>query len=337
MRRKLLPTLFVLLLLPLAAASAQEIVSGPRAVAAELVKDLGTVFRGDPAKHVFTLRNEGGETLEIVEVKPTCGCTVAKFDRRIAPGESGSIEAVVDTEKIRGAIAKSIQVFTNDPSNPKISLVIKANVRARVEAEPGYARFLAVEGEGEQTSSQTVWAPGRADFEIVKVVSPYRFVTADFRRAEAGDGRARKGEAEWRIDLTLKANAPSGALADHLQVHTNHPQEKVLKIPVSGFVRPVLTVTPRIADFGRRELTGPQTASLEIKNLGSAAVSLGEVASSVEGLEAAVEPVEDGRHYKVVLTLSPAMAKGPFTGKLTIATSSTRLPQLEVDVKGVVL
>lgn len=331
------PALVALAPLALAGLLQAQPKAAPQAVVPGSVVDVGAIAKGDPVKHTFEIRNEGTAPLKITRVKPTCGCTVAKYDRRIAPGATGSVEAVVETEKIRGAIAKTVHVLTNDPDNPKISLVIKANVKARIEADPGYARFIAVQGEGAQTSTQTVWAPGRSDFEVVRVVSPYRFVTADFRRAAEGEGKAGRGEPEWSIDLTLAANAPAGALADHLQVHTNHPQQKVLEIPVSGFVRPVLTVTPRIADFGRRELTEPQTASLEIKNLGAAAVSLGEVASTVEGLEAAVEPLEEGRRYKVVLTLSPSMAKGPFTGKLTIATTSSRLPRLEVDVKGVVL
>jgi hypothetical protein len=142
---------------------------------------------------------------------------------------------------------------------------------------------------------------------------------------------------QWKVDIALSANAPIGPLADFVVVHTDHPEKETLRIPISGFVRPVLTVTPRIADFGRRDLSEPQQASLEIKNLSSGEVSLEEATTDLDGLEAEIEAVEEGRRYVVVLTLKPGAAKGPFEGTLTINTSSNRQPVLEVSVKGVVL
>ena len=81
----------------------------------------------------------------------------------------------------------------------------------------------------------------------------------------------------------------------------------------------------------------PQSANLEIKNLGSEAVELGEVSTDLEGLEAQIETLEEGHLYKVVLTLNPGFPKGAFAGTVTIETSSSRQPQVQVTVRGVVL
>ena len=35
-------------------------------------------------------------------VRPTCGCTVADFDREIAPGKTGYIKAKLDTRDFSG-------------------------------------------------------------------------------------------------------------------------------------------------------------------------------------------------------------------------------------------
>ncbi|TNF72802.1 MAG: DUF1573 domain-containing protein, partial [Acidobacteria bacterium] len=51
----------------------------PRAVVPETIKDFGTVQRGDRLAHRFVIRNDGDAILEITEVKPACGCTVAEF------------------------------------------------------------------------------------------------------------------------------------------------------------------------------------------------------------------------------------------------------------------
>ena len=309
----------------------------PRAVVRESVKDFGRVPRGDSLSHSFVIRNDGDAMLEITEVKPSCGCTVAQFDRTIAPGESGEIRTVLDTSSFKGPIAKSVQVFTNDATNPKLNLVIKANIRAFVEAEPGYARFIAVQGESAQSSTQIVWSPNRDDLAVLGVNSPYPFVKVNYREAAPEEKRAGASGRQWKVDITLSSSAPTGPLADFVVVRTNHPEKPSFQLPLSGFVRPVLTVTPRIADFGRRELDEPQRASLEIKNMGSENVELGEMTTDLEGLEAEIEALEEGKLFRVDLTLSPGLAKGPFEGMLTIHTSSDRQPVLEVRVKGVAL
>lgn len=312
--------------------------NAPAAYVVEPIVDFGVVMKGKPIQHAFVIRNEGAATLRITEVKPACGCTVADYDAVIEPGAAGEVRARLDTTKFKGPLAKSIQVFTNDAETPRITLVIKANVKAAVEARPGYARFVTVYGEEQATVTQTVWAPGRDDFEISKVVSPYSYLDVGFSEGGGGgeDEAAASGK-EWRVEMTLDANAPTGPLADFVLVHTNLDDQRIFKIPITGFVRPVLSVTPRFADFGRLEITEPQVASLEIRNLGTSSVSLGEISTDLEGLATELEEIEAGKVYKVILTLSPGMPKGQFDGLVTIGTTSARQPTIEVSVRGVVL
>ena len=337
-RSSLLTVLLLVITLLSSSAGADQAgeAAAPLAFAVEPVVDFGVVMKGEPINHVFTIRNEGSATLRISEVKPACGCTVADFDAAIEPGKSGQVRARLDTSKFKGPLAKSIQVFTSDPANPRITLVIKANVKSVVEARPGYARFVTVYGEDEPSLSQTVWAPGKKDFRISKVESPYPYLDVTFAEAGGDDESSAEG-TEWRVEMTLASNAPPGPLADFVLVHTNLRDQKVFRIPVSGFVRPVLSVTPRIADFGRLEISEPQIASLEIRNQGSKQVTLSEITSSLSELVTEVEVIEAGKVYKVLLTLSPGLPKGPFEGLLTIDTNSAKQPQIEVNVKGVAL
>ncbi len=52
---------------------------GPQPVIeiAEKIKDFGTVPKGDKIHATFEVRNTGKAPLEISQVRPTCGCTVA--------------------------------------------------------------------------------------------------------------------------------------------------------------------------------------------------------------------------------------------------------------------
>ena len=321
---------FPALLFGLALIALPALAAAPRAVVDKPVVDVGAVKKGDSIRHDFVIRNAGDAPLEITEVKPSCGCTVAEFDKVIPPGASGKVSVVVETDAFGGGIAKAVTVFNNDTANPKLSLVVKANVREPVVARPGYARFVTVEGQGAEPSVQTVSAADGGSFEVLGVQSPYPFVKATHSPDESAEGR-------WRVELSLDRSAPAGPMADYVLVRTDHPEQPVVKIAVSGLVRPIISVAPRVADFGRRELAEPQSKSLEVKNLGTPDVEVTEVTSDVAGLEAEFEAVEEGRHYRINLTLTEALPKGDFEGRLTIKTSSPSRPVVEIPLRGTIL
>jgi hypothetical protein len=309
----------------------------PSAFVSESVVDLGVVTRGETAEHTFEISNEGDETLEIVEVRPTCGCTVVEYDSKIAPGATGKVVAKVDSKGLRGPIAKTVRVFTNDGRNPQIDLVIKANVRSFLEARPGYARFLAVLGEGGEPVVQTLYSDEPGELVVTTVKSPYAFVNVDFREAKEEERLSGKTGRQWIVEMSLSPDAPAGSFADFVTVEVRQPRPRRLRIPVSGFVQPVIAVLPRVADFGRKDLSTPQTAILEIKNLGEPDVTLGAIESTIAGLTPEVEVIDDGRLYRLLLTLDPGMQKGDFRGTLSIPTSSRLQPLVEDDIRGTVL
>ena len=320
---------------PLVADQAET--SAPAALALETIKDFGAVNKGQRITHEFQIRNDGDAVLQITDVRPSCGCTVAEYDKTVAPGATGKVKATVDTRNFKGGIAKAVRVFTNDAANPQIDLVIKANVKSQIEVSPGYARFIAVHGEPNAKSVQRVWSKEKPDLKILDAKSPYPHVKVSYAEATVDEREGGVSGSQWRVTVELDTDAPVGPMADYIDVTTDHPERQTIRIPVSGFVRPVLSVTPRVADFGRREVSEPQTASLEIRNMSKSAVELDEVSTDIEGIQAEIEPLEEGRLYKVLLTLEPGMKKGRFRGLVTINTSSSKQPVLEVNVKGVVL
>lgn len=309
--------------------------SGPAAIIDEPVKDVGIVESGATVTQTFTLRNEGDAPLEILEVDPDCGCTVAEYPAVIAPGASGQITAVMDVTTFVGPIAKYLKVMTNDRRNPELTLAIKAEVRPQVQIYPGYVRFLTVVGSGEESADQTVWAADIPDLEILKVRSPYRFVTVKAREATEDEERSEGQGKQWRLEVTLAANAPIGPLADHIELETNHPDRPLVRIPVSGFVRPVLAASPPFADFGRREVSAPVQASIQIKNFSDEPIEIVGVSTDLPEVEGRVEP--DGNDFYLFLTLNPGLPKGRFSGKVFVETTSSRVPRLEIEVRGIVL
>lgn len=310
----------------------------PKAVPVEPIKDLGVVPKGDKIVHDFAIRNDGDAPLEITDVRASCGCTVVDYDKSIAPGQTGKVHAEVDTVTFNGPIAKSVTVFTNDPENAQIELTVRAKVEPYIQARPGYARYITVQGEEKTgTIAQTIASPEGTSFDVVKVESPYPFLAATFREAKPEERIADAQGKQWHVEMTLSNDAPVGALADHVRITTNHPKQKLVTIPVSGFVRPVIAITPDVAEFGRIELREPLIRTLNVRNFATEPIKITSVEGNLPGLKTAIEPVQDGREYQLRLTLSPEMAKGPFNGKLTVHTDSKKKPTIEVAMHGTVI
>jgi hypothetical protein len=325
---------------PPAAAPPAATAAHPKAVAVDPIKDAGPVAKGEKLNEDFDIRNDGNAPLEITEVKPACGCTVASFDKSVAPGKSGKVHVVLETVTFTGPIAKGVTVFTNDPGNPQIELTVRAKIVPYIDMKPGYARYVIVRGEAKEgTIAQTLWAPDGSPMEIVKVESPWPYLTVGFRQAQEGERLPDVDPKikQWRVDIKLSSEAPVGPLAGYVTVHTTHARQKLVEIPVSGFVRPVVAVTPPRADFGQLEIKGPVRKTLEVRSFSTEPVKLIGVDPVGQGIETKIEPLEEGRDYVVRVTLNPGMPKGPFHNKLTIHTDSSKSPVVEVELTGTVL
>ncbi len=104
-------------------------VTVPRMSIVPETRDAGAVRKGDKVEAVFEVRNTGVAPLLISAARPSCGCTVATFDREIAPGKTGRIRASVETKNFSGPITKTITVVSNDPERPEVALTLRADVR----------------------------------------------------------------------------------------------------------------------------------------------------------------------------------------------------------------
>jgi hypothetical protein len=338
MKRHSVTAILALCAILLVAAFALADAGKPKAVAAEPIKDMGVVPKGEKVTHDFLIRNDGNAPLEITEVRPACGCTVADFDKKIAPGQSGKVHVVVDTETFSGAIAKGVTAFTNDTETPQIELTIRAEVQPVIAVDPGYARYIIVQGEPKEGKiEQTLWASDGAPMAVTKVDSPYPFLKVDFHESKPDELLPEGKGKQWKIVMRLDRDAPVGALADYVRVTTTHAKQKMVEIPISGFVRPVVAVTPPTADFGSLELKEPFKRTFVVRAFSTEPIKVTSVEGTLKGMDTQLQAVQEGREYQIHVTLKPGMAKGPFSGKLTIHTDSPKKPLLEVEVKGTVV
>jgi len=110
------------------------------------------VLEGALVAHDFIIENKGTATLQILSVKPGCGCTTASYTKEIPPGESGKISLSFNSSGYGGnTVNKRPRVETNDPDHTSITLTITGSVEKLAEIEPEKAILTGTAGEDIKT------------------------------------------------------------------------------------------------------------------------------------------------------------------------------------------
>ncbi len=109
--------------------TAQQLANAPMMRLQSNTVDFGKLPQNASADVEFFFTNEGKSDLIIRHVKSGCGCTaLMPTENVIRPGEKGSVKAQFHSGGYRGQIYKNIFVYTNDPKNAEVMLMIKGEV-----------------------------------------------------------------------------------------------------------------------------------------------------------------------------------------------------------------
>ena len=133
--------LFVIVIITVATACSQVV--SPKISVQNSAYEFGDINQGDIVNHSFAVTNTGGDVLQILDVKASCGCTAAKPDKNeLKPGESTQINVSFNSKGRKGPQTKTITVKTNDPEQPAVTLMIKGNVLVKENSESGSGAMI---------------------------------------------------------------------------------------------------------------------------------------------------------------------------------------------------
>jgi len=320
-----------------AAGESEAPTAAPKLEAAQTMAALGEVMRGDSPGHDFVLRNSGGAELRLAVGYLEGGVLVRHLDAVIPPGAQGKLRLELDTSRLAGDVRPRVVLQTNDPAQLSATFTLEAVVKSSLVVKPGYARYLYVQHESVGRIAQTLWAGDTEDFQITAAQSPYPYLGVTFREAAPEERRPEGVGKQWRVEATLAADSPVGALTGVITVTTNHPREKQVFIPVSGFVRPILAVTPPVGEFKPVSLAKPLDLSFFVRNFATEPIALSVTANPSPGISARLEPLEAGRRYNLIVTLAPELPKGLLDTQITLRSDSPKVPELTVPLRGTIL
>lgn len=317
-----------------AAGAPQTATSGkkPAIEIPRMRQDFGQVFERAKYEYAFVVRNRGNADLVIEDVRPGCGCTVAKFDKVIAPGGEGKIELVLDGSQVTGEFAKTAQVRTNDPDHPEMTLTIAGTEIPFMNVAPAGTIYL--HGRVDEAVEKTLTlSSNEKDFAlaITGVTS-----NIDDKITYKVEPSAKKGEFVLRV--AKKTGVPPSSAYGNITVKTNSEKAPETVLQVHVLAKGSISVTPQtlnygVVKFGVKGASGdPVTKTVMILKTDGQFELKGAVIDN-KNFTARIEPVEPGKQYKVEVTFVPPSktnATQREVGQLLINTSDPREPSVKV-------
>jgi hypothetical protein len=111
--------------------SKADLENAPVFKVASTTVDLGKIKGNTQNEVEFKFTNTGKNDLILRYVRASCGCTAVQQGSQgvgIKAGQSSSIKATFNSGSYKGKVTKAIYVYTNDPKNSEVVLMLNADV-----------------------------------------------------------------------------------------------------------------------------------------------------------------------------------------------------------------
>ena len=314
-------------------------------------------------KPSFRFRNGGHEPVVILSVTTTCGCTVAKFDRRpILPDSMGVIEVTFDPMNRPGSFEKEISVQTSQGGKPQ-----KLKIRGFVEERPRTVeeRFPIFVGGGVRLEDNfhafAYVEQGRPSMTALKIINTSN-KTVRLRAFEQRPSGVLRIECPERLaphaegEITLIYSVPIGAerygTVDTMVDFEINGRHSEAFISVTGIIidnrdkidhncAPKVEVMKNIVKFGAvKRHDSQRIGHFVIENKGSTPLKIRAVEVLHSTVTLSLSPgdeIEVGEKREVELRLNPLRVDyGPLVERIRIVTNDPEHPMRTLRVTAII-
>lgn len=279
----------------------------------ETTIDFGEAMEGTEVSSDFVVKNLGKGPLRLEQVRPSCGCTAAHFDKVIPPGAEGKITLKLNLRGYAGSIKKTTTVFTNDPQNPRFTLTMQGTSRAIIDVRP--SSQIAFRGMAQQMTEQVV--------ELVGMVKPFEVQRLETNLDEKIDYTIETAEPGKLYRIKVSNKIKQGTYNGYIKVYTNLPDKSDLMIRVSGYIEGEISVKPQVILIGKLDSQQPvRTARVSVISNRGKPFKLEKLTYDQTYITVTPQPLPKDAGYSLEITpnLTAIPAGGRQQTKLTIAT-----------------
>jgi hypothetical protein len=309
------------LLAPLG-AMAQD---APRIFSPEPTFDFGSQDNEGKVQHDFTIMNVGTGTLEISDVKSSCGCTVAELAKKsLGPGEETKVSATFNLSGKQGPQTKVISVSSNDPDVPVYKLELKGNAVAAIEVEPRFVNYGSVVED--TLPEQKITIKSNKDdirFNVTGAEVSESAFQAEVTTIKAGE----------HYEVTLKNVEPlqPGIAQGVINVKTDDPKRSVIPVRYHASVVGDLDIAPNQINLRYTEDGSPTQQFMRVAPGRVKEFKVLEVVTPIPDMEAEIIP-RGTNNYNIRLGKMPT--DNTLEGKeLIIRTDAPNAQEVKIPFK----
>ena len=191
--------------------------------------DLGRVKTGSNLRCVFAFQVLGSP-VEIVELRPGCGCLRPQLDRRTyQPGERGQVVLGIHTLSQRpGPKRFLLTVEVRQPEPQTVRLAVNVELFSEITVRPSNV-LVYLRGTGDLRQRIMISDRRPSSFAITEVRPSNELIQLH----HIADPTASQGQIVHAVDLTIASGFPVGTSEEVIRLRTNDVEYPQLEIPVT--------------------------------------------------------------------------------------------------------
>lgn len=287
--------------------------------------DFGNVPIGPQLQTTFTLKNTTDQNIRIVSARVSCGCvTPTVTPGTVAPGQSTTVHASMDTRRFIGAKTVTIFVLFDQPQLQEVSLVVSAFGRNDVTFSPDTLAFGQMKRGESRSVGTTITFYGNTKITQAACDSGYVKLTLD-------GGQQSTNGTSYSLKATMRPDIPVGKWFTDVWVSTSQSGNNKIRIPLTVDVEPALQVLPGAVTFDSAKVGAEEKKQVVIK--GSSPFRILEVTGGDGVFAAEAKNTEAKPVHIITVTFHPSK-EGDFVKNLKIVTDMKEEGQVDVKVKG---
>ena len=221
---------------------------GPSLQIDETIHDFGVISLQEVCEHSFALKNVGNADLKIKKVVASCTCVLTKdVPEVIAAGETAEIRVSFKGKPEENKYNQSVEVQTNDPANPLVTLKIVGEVATQLYVYPNELILNDLTGDEDVDVFLEVHSDVWDGFKVVNVSSSLdgvNFVTRELVGSEIDVRGSRSG---WHIDVNIDKEAIRKNVYEDIYLEVESEESvggiKTFKVPLSLRMRGAIKLT----------------------------------------------------------------------------------------------
>jgi len=191
--------------------------------------ELGRIF--DKKKTIFKkiqIRDPGAGKLQIKDVESSSDAIQAKiFQNKI--GEDAEIHLSINPEEFEDKFEGHITIYTNDKKTTQIKIPFSGEIAGPIQVFPERFFFGFIEKGKSSSQSIVVTSHKKANWKITKVESSLQEISIELVPIIVG--KKYIVNAKLLVDKTS-----SNIIKGNVKLHTNHPKQPLVEVPIYAIV-----------------------------------------------------------------------------------------------------